>query len=466
MTPLMARFLLPGNNPMTQDPNRRILRGRLLTFNAEPLDDSDTDAYSYLTDGALLIADGRITAMGDFAQILEQAPEVPVTDHRPHLLMPGFIDTHVHFPQVQVIASWGAQLLDWLNTYTFPEETRFADPDHAETMAGHFLDLLIGHGTTTAVAFGSSHRASVDALFAEAARRDMAMIAGKVMMDRNAPAALCDTAQSGYDDSKALIDRWHRNGRAQYAITPRFAITSTPEQLEAAGALAARHPDCFIQTHLSENHDEIAYTAALYPDAPDYLGVYERFGLLGPKTLLGHAIHLEPREIDLLQATASRPVFCATSNLFLGSGLFDDAGLRGKGTINAIATDVGAGTSYSMLQTLNEGYKILQLQNQKLHPLRAFHWITRGNALALGMTDRIGTLEAGTDADVVVLDARATPAMALRMDRAQSLSEELFVLQMLGDDRAIAEVYVAGQARKTGNMLQQPAAGPAEPVPA
>jgi guanine deaminase len=260
-----------------------------------------------------------------------------------------------------------------------------------------------------------------------------------------------DTPQSGYDDSKALIELWHGNGRASYAITPRFAITSTPEQLEMTSALAAEHPDCYIQTHLSENHDEIAFTATLYPDARDYLDVYEGYGLLGQRTLLGHAIHLKDREIGAIADSGAIPVFCPTSNLFLGSGLFDDAGLRARGIKNGIATDIGAGTSYSMLQTLNEGYKILQLQDQKLHTLRAFHWITRGNAEVLGMTDKIGTLESGTEADIVVINPRATAAMDVRMDRAKSLSDELFIVQMMGDDRAIAQTYISGVAQKKDN---------------
>jgi len=430
--------------------NLTLLRGRTLTFSAEPQGPEDRAAYRYETDGAILIGEGRIVASGSYAQIAGAAPDADMIDHRPHLLMAGFIDTHIHFPQVQVIASWGAQLLDWLNTYTFPEETRFADPAHSADMAGRFYDQIIAHGTTTAAAFCSVHKSSAEAYFEEAARRNMCMIGGKVLMDRNAPDGLCDTGQTGYDDSKALIAKWHGAGRAHYAITPRFAITSTPAQLDLAGTLAAEHPDCYVQTHLSENHDEIALTASLYPEARDYLDVYQARGLVGPKTLLGHAIHLQPREMDALKETGAHPVFCPTSNLFLGSGLFDDAGLAGRGISNAIATDVGAGTSYSMLQTLNEGYKILQLQGQSLHPLRAFHWITRGNAAALGLEARIGTLEAGSDADIVVLDASATAAMALRMARAETLSEELFILQMMGDDRAIAQVYVAGIAAKNG----------------
>ncbi|MDP5219072.1 guanine deaminase [Ruegeria sp. 2205SS24-7] len=431
-----------------------VLRGRVLTFHAEPKDGGDTSAYSYIEDGAVLVRDGLIRKTGSSTEVTAHAPDAQVIDHRPHLLMAGFIDTHLHFPQVQVIASWGSQLLDWLNTYTFPEETRFADPDHSALMAERFFDQLIAHGTTTAVAFCSVHKASVTAFFQEATKKKLRMLGGKVMMDRNAPAALRDTAQTGYDDSKALIDAWHGTGRSSYVITPRFAITSTPEQMEMAQALVREHGDCHVQTHLSENRDEIAYTLELYPQARDYLDVYQSYGLLGPKTLLGHSIHLEPREIDALAETGAHPVFCPTSNLFLGSGLFDNAGLRARGITNGIATDIGAGTSYSMLQTLNEGYKVLQLQGQSLHPLQAFHWATRGNACVLGMEDKIGTLDPGTEADIVVLNARSTEAMALRMDRAETLSEELFILQMMGDDRAIEEVYVSGTPSKTASAIR------------
>ncbi len=423
---------------------RHLIRGRVLAFHADPAETDDN--HRYFEDGAIVIDGGTIEAIGDHADLAE--PELPETDHRPHLILPGFIDPHIHFPQVQVIASWGAQLLDWLNTYTVPEEARFRDPAHAARMAEAFLTQLTDHGTTSAVAFCSVHPASAEALFAAAEARNMAIVAGKVMMDRNAPETVLDTARQGYDDSKHLLEKWHGRGRLRYAITPRFAITSTAAQLEAAGALAAEFPDFHIQTHLSENRDEIAYTLSLYPEARDYLDIYETHGLLGEKTLLGHSIHLEPREIARMAETGSRAVFCPTSNLFLGSGLFDEAGLRAAGVTSGIATDVGGGTSYSMLQTLNEGYKILQMRGQKLHPLAAFHWATRGNALALGMADRIGTLAPGSDADLVVLDARATPAMALRMERAGTLAEELFILQIMGDDRAVAQTYVAGRPMK------------------
>ena len=404
----------------------------------------DSGAYTYLEDGALLIQNGIIQDTGPFAEVRAKTRDVPVTDHRPHLMMAGFIDTHIHFPQVQVIASWGAQLLDWLNNYTFPEETRFASDAHSALMARAFFDQLVTHGTTTAVAYCSVHKISADAFFTEATRRNMRMLGGKVLMDRNAPEGLQDTPQTGYDDTKTLITDWHGKGRNGYVITPRFAITSTPEQMAMAQTLAQEHPDCHIQTHLSENKDEIAFTKQLYPQARDYLDVYQSYGLLGQRTLLGHSIHLEAREVDALAETGAHPVFCPTSNLFLGSGLFDHESLSGRGISNGIATDVGAGTSYSMLQTLNEGYKILQLQGLALHPLQAFHWATRGNACVLGLDDKIGNLDPGTEADIVVLNARSTPAMALRMDRVSSLAEELFVLQVMGDDRAIESVYISG----------------------
>lgn len=427
-----------------------LLRGRLLWFVAEPQGRGDGDSYRYLEDGALLLHDGRIAAVGDWAALRRAHPDAAVTDHRPHLILPGLIDTHLHFPQMQVIASWGAQLLDWLNTYTFPEEARFADPQHAERIAPLFLDELARHGTTTPVVYGSVHATSAEALFAEAARRDQRLVAGKVMMDRNAPDAVLDSAEAGYRDSKALIERWHGQGRLSYAITPRFAITSTPGQLEAAGALMAEHPDCFLQTHLSENAAEIALTLDLYPQAQDYLDVYDRFGLLGPRSLFGHCIHLSRREMGRMAETGSVAVFCPTSNLFLGSGLYDAEGLAAEGVRRAVATDIGGGTNYGLLRTLDEGYKVLMLRGQKMAPLTGFWWATLGNAQALGMETRIGTLEEGTEADLVVLDPAATPAMSLRHERVQSLEEELFLLQVLADDRAVVQTYVAGRPMKGG----------------
>lgn len=435
---------------MVPDTTVKLLRGRLLSFTSAPHGPEDTAAYIYEEDGALLISDGKITARGPYAGVAANAPDGTVEiDHRPHLLMPGFIDTHLHFPQVQVIASWADQLLDWLNDYTFPAEQKFSGKAHGTRIAEGFYDLLLSNGTTTATAYCSSHPNSVDAYFEEADRRGMLMLGGKTMMDRNAPQALCDTAESSYSDSKALLEKWHGTGRAHYVITPRFAITSTPEQLEAAGTLLKAHPDCHLQTHINENHNEIAFTKELYPEAKDYLGVYEDFGLLGKKTLLGHCIHMNDRELAVMRETGSVAVFCPTSNLFLGSGLFDKKRTESAGVKTAIATDIGGGTSYSMLRTLDEGYKVLQLQRQRLHPLQMFYWATLGNAKSLSLSDRIGSLDEGTDADIVVLNAKATKPMALRMETVESVSEELFVLQTLGDDRSVVETYVAGKASKT-----------------
>ena len=319
--------------------------------------------------------------------------------------MPGFIDAHIHYPQTQVVGSYGAQLLDWLHNYTFVEEQKFADPGHCARIAEFFLDELVRCGTTTAMVYCTVHPQSVDAFFAAAERRGARMIAGKTMMDRDAPEALTDTAQRGYDESKALIERWRGRGRLDYAITPRFAVTSSQAQLEAAGALAREFPEAYVQTHLDENKAEIDLVAARFPDAGSYLDVYDRAGLLGPRSVFGHCIHLEDSEVAAMAASRSVAAFCPTSNLFLGSGLFDQARLVDAGVRVALATDVGGGTSYSMLRTAAEGYKVLQLNRQSWPAAQAFYRMTLGNARALGLDDRIGAIEIGKEADLVVLDS-------------------------------------------------------------
>jgi guanine deaminase len=448
-----GRFLWPGSRQLLQDKTRLmtdlILRGRVLTFHFDPGPQDDPASYRYIEDGAVLVSEGKIAKLGDYYAVRRAAaPDVTLIDHRPNLILPGLIDTHIHFPQMQVIGSYGTQLLEWLNKYTFVEEQRFASAEHCARIASLFVDELIRHGTTTAVAYCTVHKESAEAYFAEAARRNMCLIGGKVLMDRNAPERLRDTPQSSYDESKALIGKWHGTGRTYYAISPRFGITSTDAQLEVAGALMREHPGCYLQTHLCENHAEIAQTKALFPWARDYTDVYERYGLLGPRSLFGHCIHLEPREIDALAQSQSVAVFCPTSNLFLGAGLYDREGLMKHGVRTAIATDVGGGTNYSMLRTLDEGYKALQLRGQRLSPLSSFFMVTLGNALALGLEDKIGTLEEGSDADIVILDARATPSMRLRCETVETLAQELFILQTMGDDRAVSEVYIAGKALK------------------
>ncbi len=430
---------------MSQTSPLRALRGRLLWFVADPHDVGEA-AHRYVADGVLVIEGGVIRAVGPAEAILPTLPAgAEITDHRPHLIMPGFIDAHLHMPQTQVIASYGAQLMDWLERYTFVEEQRLAQQGHPEKLATFLLDELLSHGTTTAVIYCSVHPQSAEALFAESERRNTRMIAGKVMMDRNAPEALTDTAESSYADSKALIERWHGKGRQLYAITPRFVVTSTPEQMEAAGRLAAEHPDCHVQTHINENRAEIALANELYPEPGDYAGIYQHYGLLGPRSLLGHCIHMTDREWRRFAETGSVAVFCPTSNLFLGSGLFDWARARAEGVPVAVATDIGGGTSYSMLRTMSEAYKVLQLQGQSLSAFAALHAITLGNAKALKLDHLIGSLEPGHEADVVVLDASAQRAMAHRLETARDLGEELFVLVTLGDERNVVATYVMGE---------------------
>ena len=427
----------------------RVVRGRLCWFNDEPRL-AVAAARTIIEDGALLLRDGLIAAVGEAAAVMAQAPAgVAIDDHAGKLIFPGFIDTHIHYPQTRVIASYGAQLLEWLQKYTFVEEQKLRDPRHADAVARFFLDELTRCGTTTAMVYCTVHPESVDAFFAESARRGARMIAGKVMMDRNAPEGLRDDPQRGYDESKALIARWSGRGRLAYAVTPRFAVTSSDAQLEAAGALAREHPDCYVQTHLSENHAEIALVKQLFPWTKTYLQVYERYGLLGTRSVFGHCIHLEPSEIAALGQTRSVAVFCPTSNLFLGSGLFDMSGLQDAAVRVALATDVGGGTSYSMLQTAAEGYKVLQLRGQSWPAAQAFYQMTLGNARALELDERIGSLAVGKEADLVVLDSRATPAMAHRMESvADDLDEECFILMMMGDDRAVSQTYIAGRPAK------------------
>lgn len=426
----------------------QIVRGRLLSFSDEPMGPDDSDKFSYVDDGALVCSNGIIEWTGAWDMLPEQYKGHSFADHRPHLILPGFIDCHIHFPQLQVVGSYAGSLLEWLNTYTFVEEQRYGDVALAETMASQFLDQLVAHGTTTAVAFGSVHKVSCDALLGAAEKRNMRMIAGKVMMDRNAPEALLDTPQSGYDDTKALLDYWTGRARCAVAITPRFALTSSEAQLEVSGSLMREFPNDLMQTHLSENLDEIAAVMALYPNCKDYTDVYEHYGLLSDKGLFGHAIHLSERESARLAETGAVAVYCPTSNLFLGSGSYDHQRLSSNGVRHALATDIGGGTSWSMLRTMDEGYKIQNCLGHRYHPLRSFYQVTLGNARSINHQDRIGTLDAGTEADFIVLNVSATPAMALRARRIESLSEELFLLQTMGDDRAVEATYIAGNKVK------------------
>jgi guanine deaminase len=428
---------------------QRGLRGQLLSFQGDPAEVGAAASHRYIEDGLLIIEAGRIKAAGEAHELLPTLPVAAPIDSWPDcLILPGLIDTHIHLPQTQVIASFGAQLLDWLQNYTFVEEQRFADVAHGARIASFFLDELARNGTTTALVYGSVHPQSIEAFFTESERRGTRMVAGKVMMDRGAPEGLLDTPERGYAESEALIRRWHRQGRQLYAISPRFALTSSDAQLAAAGALLRAYPDCYMQTHLSENPDEIATVLGLFPWAGSYTEIYDRFGLLGPRSFFGHCLHLSADERERLSASHSVAAFCPTSNLFLGSGLFDLRALRDPAhpVRISLATDVGGGTSYSMLRTAAEAYKVLQLKGQTWPALEVFYTLTLGNARALGLEHEIGTLEPGSAADLVVLDPRATPAMAHRMARIEGdLAATLFLLITLGDERAVRATYVLGQ---------------------
>ena len=421
-------------------------RAAILHSIADPAVVGVEQSYEYFEDGLLVIDNGQVANVGHAADLLPTLKGVDITEYRDALITPGFIDTHIHYPQTGMIASYGEQLLDWLNTYTFPTEQQFADKAHAADVAGIFLKELLRNGTTTALVFGSVHKQSVDAFFEAAEALNLRMIAGKVLMDRNAPDYLTDTPESGYADSKELIERWHGKGRLHYAVTPRFAPTSTPEQLTLAGKLLGEYPDLYMHTHLSENRKEIEWVKALFPERKGYLDVYDHYKLIGARSVFAHGVHLCDDECKRLAETGSAVAFCPTSNLFLGSGLFDLKKLEQHGVRVGLGTDVGAGTSFSQLQSLNEAYKVMQLQGKKLDPFKSLYLATLGGAHALYLDNKIGNFESGKDADFVVLDYNATPLISYRMQQARTLDEKLFALTMLGDDRAVKETFAAGQS--------------------
>ncbi|WP_417249993.1 guanine deaminase [Celeribacter sp.] len=422
-----------------------LIAGQIVTYQGDPFDIPAEEAVQVQSDGAILVRDGKVAAIGERDQMRSRHPDATFHDHGRALVVPGFVDAHAHYPQTAIIASWGKRLIDWLNTYTFPEEAKFGDPAYAEAIANTYLDLLLASGTTTVTSFCTIHPVSVDALFEAAERRGMRIVAGKTCMDRDTtPENLRDTAQSAYDDSKALINRWHGKGRATYAITPRFSPTSTPEQLDALGRLWAENPTCLMQTHLSEQTDEIEWVKSLYPTARDYLDTYEQFGLVREGALFGHAIHLEPREISRLRESDCSLIHCPTSNTFIGSGLFDMAARKSEALRVGLATDTGGGSSFSMLRTMAAAYEVGQLSGAALHPAQLLWLATRGSAHAMHMDDKIGTIEVGMEADLTVINLASTPAIAQRANRAESVWEEVFPTIMMGDDRAIDATYVMG----------------------
>jgi guanine deaminase len=419
-------------------------RAQLLTFNGDPAQSSNAAVFN--EDGLLIVEDGHVVAAGAYAALSSQlAPGTQVQDMRDKLIVPGFIDTHIHYPQTDMIASPAPGLLPWLDTYTFPTERRFADPAYAQDTASFFVEELLACGTTTALVYCTVHKESADALFTESEARNLRMVAGKVLMDRNCPEFLRDTAQSGYDDSAELIGRWHNRGRQMYALTPRFAPTSTEAQLEACGVLAREHADIFIQSHVAENTDEVKWVADLFPGHRSYLDIYDHYGLLRRRAVYGHCIHLDAEDRKRMAQTGTVASHCPTSNLFLGSGLFDFDKAAEAGMPVTLATDVGGGTSFSMLQTMNEAHKVARLTGHHLTATRMFWLATAGAAEALDLADKVGTLAPKSEADFIVLDPQATPLLARRTGRTESLEELLFAFALLGDDRAIFETYAAGK---------------------
>ncbi len=421
------------------------IRSSLLHCLRDPGLAGDTSAIEFVNDAITVLRDGRIERVEAAPTLLPLlGADIVIDDQRGKILVPGFIDTHVHYPQVDVIASYGAQLLDWLNRYTFPAETAYAQRAHADTAAEFFLDRLLENGTTTASVFCTVHPQSVDAFFTASEARGLRMIAGKCLMDQHAPDGLRDTAEAGYRDSKTLIERWHGHARALYAITPRFAPTSSVAQMETMRALAREHPDAYIQSHVAENRAEIAWVNELFPGHRSYLDVYDRFGLLRDKSIYAHCIYLDDADRARMTAAGATSSFCPTSNLFIGSGLYDLKQALAAGNRISIGTDVGGGTSYSMLRTLGEAYKVQQLQGVSLPPAYALYLATLGGAKALSLDDKLGSIMPGKEADFALLDPAATPLLARRTGLRDDPLDTFFALMTLGDDRVIAATYANG----------------------
>ena len=425
---------------------RKAFRAPIVHCLEDPGEHSRASAYEHFADGLLIVKDGRIEAAGDANTLLPGLdPHVPMTEFTDKLIVPGLIDCHVHFPQLDIIGSFGEQLLDWLNRYAYPAEARFEDVDYAREVAVAFVEQLLLNGTTTALVFGTVHPHSADAIFEAAAARDMRLIAGKVWMDRNCPEALRDDATSAYRDSKALIEQWHNNGRLGYAITPRFALTSSEEQLRAAGKLAAEHPDVWIHTHLAENRSEVDEIKRLFPARRSYLDVYDDFGLLRDRAVFAHCLYMDDADRSAMAGAGAAAAFCPTSNLFLGSGLFDLTAMRDANVRCGLGTDVGGGTSLSLLRTASEAYKVLHLEGHALPAMRALFLATLGAAEALYLDDQIGNFLPGKEADFVVLDPAGSKLTERRTAATNTIEESLFALLTLADDRHVAATYVNGQ---------------------
>jgi guanine deaminase len=433
---------------------RNAIRGPVLTFTGDPFKDGLEKTMVYEPDAIVAFGDGYITHFGPADKIKSQLPDgIPIKNYGPDsLISAGFLDSHVHFPQTTMIAAFGEQLLDWLNKYTFPTERKYADKAFASSVATMFLDQCLKNGITTSCVYCTVYPQSVDALFEEAERLGMRMAAGKVLMNRNAPDYLLDTTKTGYDDSKALIKKWHGRGRLMYAITPRFAPTSTPDQLESASALWDEHPDCYMQTHVSENKGEIEWVKELFPERKSYLDVYDHYKLCRPRAVFGHGIYLDDEEMQCMHRTGSAISHCPTSNFFLGSGVFNLQRAMEKNVLVGLGTDLGAGTSFSILQTLNEAYKAAELNNYRLDAGHAYYLATRGTAKAMYIEDKVGSIAPGMEADIVVLNLKSTPIIDYRMQFVKDINEALFVQMTLADDRAVRATYVAGELRHSKEL--------------
>jgi len=430
---------------------RQAFRSSILHCLSDPGEEARSSAVEYFEDGLLIVEDGDVLKAGHADALLPELPEdVRIIEYPGGLIVPGFIDCHVHFPQLDIIASYGEQLLDWLNRYAYPAEARFADPDYAREVATAFVDEMLANGTTTALVFGTVHPHSADAIFEAASARDLRLIAGKVLMDCNCPEELRDDVAGGIADSRALIEKWHGKGRLGYAITPRFALTSTPEQLTAAGQLASEYPDVWIHTHLAENTEEVDEIARLYPEHSSYLDVYDHFGLLRERAVFAHCLHMSEADRSSMASKGGAAAFCPTSNLFLGSGLFDLSAMRAANIRCGLGTDVGGGTSLSLLRTASEAYKVLHLQEHALPATRALYLATLGAAEALYLDDCIGNFLPGKEADFVVLDAAGSSLTARRVAAAETMDEKLFALITLADDRNIAATYIRGKRQLCG----------------
>jgi guanine deaminase len=433
---------------MNNDAPRTVLRGQVLSFTDDPFIVDSSMAYHHISDGIVFLKDGLIEAVGDAAELSPKITDADIVhDHSDKLIMAGFVDTHVHYSQLGIIGSYGTQLIEWLNTYTFPEEGKFQDMEYARIAAKTFVDQCLINGISTASIYCTVHEQSVDALFEATDAINMRMLAGKVLMDRHAPDYLMDTPEAAYDQSKALIERWHEKNRSLYSITPRFAPTSTHEQLEVVTTLMRENPTTWMQTHTSENKAEMAWVAELFPDCPDYVGVYEKYDLLGPKTVLGHAIHLSEREWAVLSESNTALSHCPTSNLFIGSGFFDftEAQSKKPPVRFGLGTDVGGGSSFSMFHTMKAAYEVAQVHGNNLDAFQAFYMATLGGAKSLGLDDRIGNLKTGLEADLVVIDFNSTPLIRHRMQTVENLHEALFAQMTLADDRAIDATYISGK---------------------